>query len=61
MTIFHRLNQAIGEFEPTINLLYRIAIILAIFFGLTYIGDSLFIPDDSAQQDTSCQAPRISS
>jgi hypothetical protein len=58
MTIFRRINQAIGEFEPTINLLYRIGIVLAIFFGMTYIGDSLVIPGDP-QSDVSCEAPRI--
>jgi hypothetical protein len=59
MNILSRINRAIGEFEPTINLLYRIGIILAIFFGLTYIGDSLDIPGDP-QSDVSCEAPRIS-
>jgi hypothetical protein len=58
MSLLNRVNTAIGEYEPTINLLYRVGIILAIFFGLTYIGDSLDIPGDP-QSDVSCEAPRI--
>ncbi len=59
--MFRQLNQAIEQFEPTIRLLYRLGIVLAIYFGLAYIGDSLVVTDE-VQADTSCQAaPRLSS
>lgn len=54
--MLQRLNQTIDRFEPTIRLLYRIGIVCAIYYGLIYIGDSLFVPD-SAQTETSCEAP----
>jgi len=47
LTYIHRLNQAIDQFEPTIHLLYRAAVTLAIIYD--------------AVQDTSCKAPRFSS
>lgn len=55
--MFQRLNQAIDRFEPTIKLLYRLAVVLAIYLGLVYIGDSMVITD-SFQTDTSCEAPQ---
>lgn len=59
--MLRQLNQAIEEFEPTVRLLYRLGIVLAIYFGLVYIGDSLVVTDGE-QADTSCQvAPRLSS
>jgi len=63
MRILHRINQAIDQFEPTIRLLYRIGIVLALYFGLTYLGNSIYIDDSSSAQDASCEgvAPRISS
>lgn len=59
--MFHKINQAIDQFEPTIRLLYRISVVLAIYFGMTYIGNSLYV-DGPMQQDTTCEAPpRLSS
>jgi hypothetical protein len=56
VSLLCRFNAAIGEYEPTINLLYQIGIVLALYFGMTYIGDSLVIPGDP-QSDVSCEAP----
>ena len=63
MTILHRINQTIDQFEPTIRLLYRIGVVLSIYFGLIFIGNSIYVDDPSSAQDTSCEgeAPRISS
>jgi len=60
--ILQRINQKIDHFEPLIRLLYRIGVVLVIYFGLTHIGNSLYV-EDSAQQDTSCQptAPSLKS
>jgi hypothetical protein len=56
MNMLLRLNQALDRFEPTVRLLYRIGVVLAVYFGLAYIGDSLVITDGT-QTETSCEAP----
>jgi len=42
------LNRLIGEYEPTIRLLYRVAFVAVIYGGFRWIGDSIPAPVGTA-------------